>query len=669
MSGRVLLVDIEAGAPQGLDVGSPAYCDAAVIWCVVAREAGGGIAEGAGREWTLAPAPAGERLAPGYERSPAAWLASLPSLPWVAHGAESYDAPVWAASAARWGVALEPAAGWVDTMPRARAAGYRAGLDAAAEMLGLVARKDAGGRAALLRLGRLRARSHGEHRGSQLAALAAVVDYCRQDVVVLEQVWRRLAPLSDAETEVYAAHLAIVRRGWCLDRELAGAVVAEQAWLTERLVSASSAPRTALRSRPQCLAMLRRHGLDLPDLRASTIEAALAGEHGEVDTSARAVLEARAAVARVGAGKAGAMLAWSSSDGRVRQSLVYHGAGPGRWSGRGAQPQNAARPVCGIVDPTDMWAQPDGDAPREPVHGWSVRWGHRLHHAPADIVQSLVRACVTAQPGHVLVSADWSQIEARILLWAVGDPALADYASGADPYVSMARVIWPGEWPADGDAAATRRRVGKAAVLGCGYGMGAARFAAHAGAALETAGVAAASVVGAWRRRHSRVCEWWRAMERAAVAVTLDPSVSVACGPVTWHAERRVGDRLDVAMVLPSGRPIWYPGAEVEGERQYEQRWSYRSPRGRRTVWGGVLVENAVQAMARDLLASALVGLESRSVCVVLHVHDEIVVECAAGRADVVSRHVRDAMTTSAPAWAAGLPLAVDLHVGERWEG
>lgn len=275
---------------------------------------------------------------------------------------------------------------------------------------------------------------------------------------------------------------------------------------------------------------------------------------------------------------------------------------------------------------------------------------------PVDTMTLLshaLRGAIVAGPGKRLFVADYSQIEARVLLWLAGDEDGLDiFRRGEDIYADMAKAIDP-ERP--------QRQLGKVAILGLGYGMGAKKFVEAAkGYGLAIDLETAQKTVDAYRSKYWRVKRLWKATEAAAKQG----------GDVDgWYMEGRF-----LYHVLPSGRRLAYPDAEVQlrqatwgqtlaltymGTNPYTRKWE------RQWGYGGLLVENIVQAIARDVMAAALLRCERSGVYQpILSVHDEIIAEASRYLGDVDEFKQ---IVSELPAWAEGLPVAAEAFACQRY--
>lgn len=300
--------------------------------------------------------------------------------------------------------------------------------------------------------------------------------------------------------------------------------------------------------------------------------------------------------------------------------------------------------------------------------------------APGHI-NTLVRCCLTASPGHLLSVYDFSQVEARALAWAAGDhDALARFAvydsgdhDNGDPYAAMAAKIFggkPGDYVKGSAGEYPGRHIGKQAELGCGYGMGAPKFHRKViddggdwAPIIEAMGVAvepeeaAEMVVAAWRELHYPITCFWKELQAAAVHATTRQE-SASAGPFTFHNV----DGL-VLCELPSGRSLVYRGMRCDFEESQfggvRPSLSYLGRKGRERTYGGKLTENVIQAMCRDLMAQALITAEEYGLNPSHTIHDEILNDVPEDQAEDAHALMGEIMCV-VPVWAEGMPIAAE---------
>lgn len=311
----------------------------------------------------------------------------------------------------------------------------------------------------------------------------------------------------------------------------------------------------------------------------------------------------------------------------------------------------------------------------------------RTQPLTAKAINTLVRATLHPAPGYQLAVIDFSQVEARALAWAAGDhealKRFALYDSGdqinGDPYAAMAAQIFGGtaaDYTKGSAGEYPGRHIGKQAELGCGYGMGVQRFhdkviedgsswevitaaAVKSGAIRVGEQVTADMVVGAWRTLHAPIVAFWGELNAACFSAVRGESA--AAGPFEFVNVDGV-----TMCRLPSGRLLAYRGARIGKNEKGRPELTYQGKRSREKLYGGKLAENAIQAMCRDLMAVALVSAEREGLRPCHTVHDEIICEVPAEEAADALALLEWLMTT-VPPWAAGMPIAAEGFLCDRY--
>jgi DNA polymerase bacteriophage-type len=539
-------------------------------------------------------------------------------------------------------------------------------LGEAARALGLSVQKDLAGHRLMLQMARPRLI---EPDGRIIwwdvpDKIRRLIAYCQQDVEVERALHQRLRPLSDTEREVFLLDARINERGLAVDLELveaAEALVAEnQAQLDAEMRELTGGVVEAATQTARLLTWLRARGVEAESVDKPAVAELL---DTDLPDDVRRVLEVRAEAARSSTAKLQAFRARTCRDGRLRDNLLYHGAGTGRWSGKGVQLQNLPRPS--VLADTEAAIT----AIRQREEAW---WIDAFHGPPMGVVSDCLRGMLVASPGKELIAADFAAIEARVLAWLAGQRDLIRlFATGGDAYRHMAAEIYG----RSADAIAkgpTERQLGKQAVLGCGYGLGAPKFRTTcASAGIQIDEVLAERVVQTYRTTNDRIVALWRELEVTALRAVQQPGLimSAAAGRVRFRIR---GDFL--WLILPSGRPLAYGRPRIEAA---ETPWGELRPQvtylgvnsitrawERQSAYGGKWTENVVQAIARDLLAAAMLRLEQAGYPVVLSVHDEIVAEVPAG---VGSVEQFEAIMCQLPDWAEGCPIAAEGWRGLRY--
>ena len=282
------------------------------------------------------------------------------------------------------------------------------------------------------------------------------------------------------------------------------------------------------------------------------------------------------------------------------------------------------------------------------------------------LVGSIGRAVIRAAPGHRLLCADFSGIESRVTAWLSGQQSKVDQwahfdATGdkkEEPYYILGKRL--------GQPEESARKIGKTADLAFGY-MGSVGAWQKLAPDDTSSDEQIQQYKQGWRNEHMQTVRFWRMLDRAAVRAIEMPGQVIACGRVSFSYD---GDFL--RMRLPSGRDLAYPQPRLHTNERGDvvvifkdnAKGKFTDCRHGHGAYGGTWIENAVQAVARDLFAAALLRLEAANYPVVLHVHDEIVAEAPIGVGSIEEFHQ---IMIAPPDWAAGLPIAAASRNGERF--
>jgi DNA polymerase len=284
-------------------------------------------------------------------------------------------------------------------------------------------------------------------------------------------------------------------------------------------------------------------------------------------------------------------------------------------------------------------------------------------------VSDSLRGFLVARPGQTLIAGDFASIEARVLAWSANEKHLVEmFAKGEDVYCYMAAQIYGRPITKKNKS---ERQLGKKAVLGCGYGMGKKRFrdACREDGILLSA-EEAERIINVYRKTFRNIVYYWQDVERAAIDAVKHP------GNVKYPGPNRKGLAFTVNgsflwARLPSGRALCYPYPRVQQTEKWgslRDELSYMSTDvgkwTRCSTYGGSLVENLTQAISRDLLVHSMANCKALGWPIVMHVHDEAVVEVPDG---TVTPSELEAAMAQGPAWAAGLPIAVEAWSGTRY--
>jgi DNA polymerase bacteriophage-type len=424
-------------------------------------------------------------------------------------------------------------------------------------------------------------------------------------------------------------------------------------------------------------AKIRRSGdeYEAEVIDKEAIEDLLEGLDEPLPAAARRVLEIRLAAGKSSVKKLQKFELQACSDGRTRGNLQYHGAQPGRWSGRGIQLQNVIR--AGIKKEEGGYEEVAHALAELDVDLIELTYGN-----PIDLVSRMLRGLVIAAPGHKLIFGDYSNVEARACVWSARQKDQVElFANDGKIYETMGAAIFglTVEEVIDGHKTGKNklpRFIGKESVLGCGYGMGPAKFKAAVkkkSRIILPDEIAEKGVYG-WREVNHRVVDYWRELENAARRAILKPGDVFQAGPFAY---RRRGAWLQCR--LPSGRIIWYcrpsigPHVKDLADGKTEVRhdvihyWTQNSvtKRWEKTItWGGKLLQNCIEGLCRDFLAGAKLKLDAMGYTIVLSVHDEAIAEVPE---DFGSVKEFLSVMTELPSWGRGFPLKAEGNEGWRY--
>ncbi|MEE1401597.1 MAG: DNA polymerase, partial [Oscillospiraceae bacterium] len=328
----------------------------------------------------------------------------------------------------------------------------------------------------------------------------------------------------------------------------------------------------------------------------------------------------------------------------VRGIMQYYGAGrTGRWAGRIVQPQNLPQNHLAGIEQV-----------REIVRAKDLDTLELLYDNVPDVLSQLIRTALIAKPGCTLLVADYSAIEARVIAYLAGEVwRMEVFANGGDIYCSSASQMFKVPVVKHGINGHLRQK-GKIAELACGYGGGVGALKAFGADKMGLTEEEMLHIVTQWRQASPTIPRFWRDAEAAAKRALTQPGRTAKL-PSCDVKYLRDADALRCR--LPSGRILSYWGAHLEdghivfmGQNQTTRKWE------KTETWGGKLVENIVQAFARDCLAVALLRLDQAGYQTVFHVHDEVIAEAPEGSrwqdmADIMGQPID---------WAPGLLLRGD---------
>lgn len=574
---------------------------------------------------------------------------------------------------------LLPPDQWRDTMLHALYCGYPASLDAAGKAMGLPEdkKKLATGKA-LIRYFCVpckpsnangnRTRNLPRHDPAKWALFK---EYNGQDVVTEMEIERRLSafPVPAFVQKQWETDLMMNARGVAADMEMVsgalviGATVKSQLMAEARQLSGLDNPNS-IRQLAQWLTDATDSDAEITSVTKETVATMLKQPQ---PANVQRMLEIRQELGKTSTKKYDALETCIADDGRVRGLLQFYGANrTGRWAGRLVQVQNLPRTYTHPLPPA-----------RQLVKDRNIDGLRLMYGSVNDTLSQLIRTAFVATPGNVLIDADFSAIEARVISWLAGQEwRLEVFRTHGKIYEASASQMFhvPIEKIKKGNPEYALRQRGKVAELALGYqgGVSAMRRMDTGHNLDDLSDDEVKGIVDRWRETNSMIRDLWNIVDSAAVTVitnggaqtirseTTDAVITLAC-----ELDVITGTRY-MTILLPSGRKLYYPSPEIGvnrwgnssvsymGQNQTTKRWE------RVETYGGKLVENIVQAIARDCLAIAIENLEAQGLHVVFHIHDEVVIDTPAwADNDTMLDTVTKIMTKPIP-WAQALPLNAD---------
>ena len=606
------------------------------------------------------------------------WEGGLEGITIVAH-----NAPF---ELAIWNHICVPRYGWPPlrpertrcTMAMAYAMALPGSLENASAALGLTQQKDMAGHRLMMQMSRPRAI---EPDGTvvwwdDFDKQMQLAEYCKQDVRTEQALCKRLLQLSESEQRIWELDYKINQRGIYIDRT----AVTTAMWVVKKEVDRLNGEMQRVTNGEVCAATevatmtkwIQSRGVPIEGLAKADVIDALKLDY--VPEDVRKALLIRQEAGKTSTAKLHTMVTCLNDDHRARGLLQYHAAGTGRWGGRRIQVQNLPRPSVPhetIEQVIDVLTRASIDEAHAMITACFDR--------PMTVISDCLRGMICAAPGHELMAADFANIEGRVLAWLAGEQwkldafAKYDRKEGEDIYKLTAAKIY--SVPAK-EVNKEQRQIGKVAELACGYQGGVGAFQTMAKTyRVVVADVLADQIKTAWREAHPNIVKYWYSLEDAAVSAVRHPGSRFG----TWTGDQRVEFLVKGSFLfckLPSGRVLTYPYPKLKpimtpwGEDK--EQVHYMSVDGKTKKWqethtyGGKLAENVTQAVSRDILADAMLRVEQHGFPIVMHVHDEIVCEVLTCGPNM-DLPLFEKCVAHVPAWASGLPIAVEGWRGVRY--
>lgn len=486
--------------------------------------------------------------------------------------------------------------------------------------------------------------------------------YCEQDVIVESAIDNAIPELNPFEREIWKLDQRINSRGIKIDVETLDIAIRfvdtfknklndELCYLTGGLVSKASEVKRLTEYLHDFV-----DKKDLPSLNAASINEYLANC---TDSKIKRILEIRQQAGKSSTSKLEKIKMCICPDNKVRDILVYHGASTGRWAGAGIQVQNFPRGA----------EEYDIDSVIETIKLNNYDVFATVYPNVIDAISASLRGFLIADTGKDFIAADYSNIESRVLFWVAGcDKGLTAFKHGTDIYCELATEIYKRKITKKDKE---ERQLGKTGVLGCGYQMGADRFKAQVKTmtGMDITRETADLVVKTYRATYPEVVACWYAQERAAIKAVKERGQLIKEGPIMWKVQGqflycRLPSGRCIAYAEPQIKPIETSWGEVKEQLTFMGVNSLSKKWERQHTYGGSIVENIVQATARDLMAYGMKNVEAKGYKIAMTVHDEVVASVDEGRGDVQEF---ETLLSTIPQWAKGCPVKAEGWRGKRY--
>jgi DNA polymerase len=585
-----------------------------------------------------------------------------------------------------WNCVCVPKYGWpklrlnqcIDTMAVAAANNVPQALGDAAIFMDSTQKKDVHGRYLIQKL--CKPQKNGLYNNDP-KLMQELFEYCKQDVLTEMAIASDLRPLSPDEQAVWELTQRVNLRGVPVDpQELHNAVLAvtrAQDGIDNELLALTGCKPS---ERAKLLKWLNEQGASMIDMTAETVTNKLATTNFDNLFSGEDVkraLELRQEGSQTSVAKYAKMME-IQREGRIRNTLVYHGASTGRWASRGGlNLQNIARPT--LSDEDIEFAIPR-------VFGEGV--------GTLTELSSLVRSSIVAPEGKTFIDVDFSSIENRVGVYLAGQKDKIElFRKGLDEYkVFASENLYRIPYDA---VTKEQRQISKSAVLGAMFGQGAKGLVKYAeGMGVKLTETQAKSAVDSYRASYIKVKNLWYGCESAAIKAIRQPGTSFSPNSCSKEADENwdiIGVPVPVAdiklrmkyaknalwMILPSGRLICWQrpqlellttpwgdqkwGVTIHSQNTYTRQWT------RNQLIGSSIFQSAVQGTARDFLAFAMIELERAGYEVINSIHDEVLLLAdEKGAEEALEKDVM-AIMTKPPKWASDFPLAAEGWVSKRY--
>lgn len=477
-------------------------------------------------------------------------------------------------------------------------------------------------------------------------------EYNQRDVETEMAIKKKLSafPIPQSEWENYWIDQNINDRGILIDESLVDSAIKFDEILREENMD-RAIELTGLENPNSPLQLkewLNKKGLEIDSLAKKDVESALKNVEGDI----KEVLELRQELSKSSVRKYDAMKNVKGKDNRARGLIQFYGANrTGRYSGRLIQVQNLRRNNL-----------KDLDLARSLVKNRDYETMEILYESPSDILSQLIRTAFIAKEGTRFIISDFSAIEARVLAWLAGEQWVLDaFKNGEDIYCRTASRMFGVPVEKHGVNGHLRQK-GKIATLACGYQGALGALKAMGGIEMGLSKDELQSIVDSWRDANPNIVSLWWDIDAVVKRVVKTRSKEKYKNLVISY-EKGI-----LFIQLPSKRRLAYPKAKIGANRFGGESVIYQgivvgNKWDKIESYGGKFVENIVQAIARDILAEAMMRLEKKGFNIVMHIHDEVVIESDSSSVEEINE-----IMSIVPSWASGLILDADGFESEFYK-
>lgn len=475
-----------------------------------------------------------------------------------------------------------------------------------------------------------------------------LVQYCKIDVEATKHIYHIIEELGGTEYKVWLLDFKMNCRGIYTDSDLVkkSLKIYNKCVLlyTKELSDITNNELDNINSPSQVRMWCESQGVELDSCSKECIQQILSTD---IPIKVKRVLEIRLLVSKTSVSKLKSFFSMNVGN-RIRGTFYYHGAVTGRWVGKGIQPQNLPQ---GASDMKSLVS----DIKQKEFSYFKNKYGE-----PIGALSDALRGCIIAPPGKQLLVSDYKSIEARVILWLANDRyGLKIFEDKKDLYIDMAATIYN----IDSDKVSKKQRqLGKTAILGLGFGMGKDRFKETCKSdSMDISDDMCKEVVCKYRAKYSSIVSMWGCYELQFKHCISGGPLRKGISPCTFYP---IDSRGRVRVELPSGRVITYNKCYLQEGKRYNRKvlnimysgvddktgvYTYRK------LWGGDIVQHLTQAIARDIMAEAMLRLDRSGFNLVMTIHDELIAE---GDPSDLDKFML--IMSKSPSWAYGIPIEVD---------